>query len=282
MDVKLASSVQEAVSLLQEAANGRILAGGTDVMVQLNGRAIPDDLTLVHIGDIAQLRHITETESELKIGALTTDTMLIESEVVKKYAYALWKAAYESAGPQVRNRATVGGNICTASPAADVVCALEALDATASIVGPEGERQAKLCDIITGPKQLSLAKGEIITELSFPKAASAFEKIGKRRSMTISIANAAAAVELDGDTISAIRVVIGAAAPTHVRAAEIEAALTGAKVDAALIEEKSKLAVNCIKPLTDQRAPQWYRMEVVPVMVARAIMAACEQGGYKV
>ena len=280
MEVKLATTVPEAVRMLEESPGGRILAGGTDILVTLNGNAVPDDLTLVHIGEIAELRRITETETALKIGCLVTDTMLAGSAAVEKHAHALWQAARQSAGPQVRNRATVGGNIGTASPAADVVCALEAMDAVAHIVGPGGERDARLGEIITGPKKTSLARGEIITELTVPKGASAFEKIGKRQAMTISIANAAAWVELEGDTIRALRVVIGSAAPTHVRAAEVEAALTGQKVSRAVVEEKARLAVHSISPLTDQRATQWYRTEAVPVMVARAILAACEQGGW--
>jgi len=280
LEVKLAKNVQEAIAFLNEAEGGQIIAGGTDVMVGLNANAVPDDLTLVHIGDIDELKYITETEEAFEIGSLTTDTMLCDSEAVREKAYALWQAAYQSAGPQVRNRATVGGNIGTASPAADVVCALEALDADAVIAGPDGEKTVKVASIITGPKKVNLQKGEIITKLIVPKAASAFNKIGKRQAVTISIANTSTAVEMDGDIIKDIRIVIGSVAATHVRAEAVEAALKGQKADAALIEEKSKLAADSINPITDQRATAWYRKQIVPVLVARSIKEACKKGGW--
>ena len=129
MKILNARSAQEAVAALAQAENGKLVAGGTDVLVAMNGHAAPEDLTIVSIADIPEYKGIKETEDSIEIGALVTDAMIIDSEIIKKHAYAVWYAAHESAGPQVRNRASVGGNIGTASPAADVVCALEALDA---------------------------------------------------------------------------------------------------------------------------------------------------------
>ena len=206
MNIVIAKSVQEAVAALAKAENGKLVAGGTDVLVVMNGHAAPEDLTVVSIGDIEELKEIKETEDSIEIGALVTDAKIIDSAMLKENAYGLWWAAHESAGPQVRNRATVGGNIGTASPAADVVCALEALDAVATIVSSTGERTAKVADIIVGVKKTSLAKDEMITKLTIKKGYKCgFIKQGKRQAMTISAVNAGAAVKLNGDVIPFVR-----------------------------------------------------------------------------
>lgn len=279
MKIIIAKSVQEAVAALAQAENGRLVAGGTDVLVSMNGHAAPEDLTVVSVGGIGECREIVETEETIEIGALVTDAKIIESELLKEKAYALWWAAHESAGPQVRNRATIGGNIGTASPAADVVCALEALDAEATIVSSSGERKAKVADIITGVKRTALAKDEMITKLTIPKGwKSGFVKQGKRSAVTISVVNAAAAVKMNGEVIDDIRVVIGSAAVTHVRAKELEEALKGKAYQAEAVAEAAGAVSYPVSPITDTRAPGWYREKLIPVLAKRAVMEACEGG----
>lgn len=279
MKIINAGSVQEAVTELARATNARLVAGGTDVLVSMNGHAAPEDLTMVSICGIAELGGIVETEEAIEIGALVTDAKIIESELLKEKAYAIWYAAHESAGPQVRNRATVGGNIGTASPAADVVCALEALDAEATIVSSSGERKAKVADIIVGVKKTGLAKDEMITKLTVKKGwNSGFVKQGKRSAVAISVVNAAAAVKMNGDIIEDIRVVIGSAAITHVRAAELEEALKGKAYQADEIKKIAKEVSYPVSPITDTRAPGWYREKLIPVLAGRAVTEACEGG----
>jgi len=279
LDIKIAKSVQEAVDFLAQDGLTRVLAGGTDILVQFNGHATPDDLTLVSIGEIPELKQITDNGSEIVIGAMVTDSQIVDSDSIKKEAYAVWWAAHESAGPQVRNRATVGGNIGTSSPAADVLCALEALDAVATVVGPKGSRQVPVCEIPCGVKQNSLTKGELITTISIPKGwTSGFQKQGKRKAMTISAINAAAAVKMNGDIIEDVRVVIGSANITHVRGVELENALKGKSVALDKIPSIAKSVSYSIAPISDARAPAWYRKELVPVLAGRAVIAACEGG----
>ena len=295
MNYKKASSIGEALAMLNETDNALILAGGTDVMADLN-RAPSPDKTVIYIGDIEELKIIRETVDGIHIGSLVPAAEIAESEIVGKYAAALRDAAGESAGPQVRNRATIGGNIATASPAGDMICALFALDAAVAVAHSDRESGApaegavrteirKISELITGARQTALKANEIITEIIIPKApgasGSAFLKMGKRKAMSISIVNAACAVTLGQENrIDAIRIALGSVAPTVVRAETVENELAGKPADKDLIAEITKLAAGAIDPITDQRAPGWYRREIVPVLAARAVMAAvCDAGG---
>ena len=177
-----------------------------------------------------------------------TTAQLASSSLVGRYAMALQQAALESAGPQVRNRATIGGNIATASPAGDLISPLYALGATVAVAGNDGPMQLEMSDVVIGVKKNGLAPDQIITGFIIPKkdekTSSAFEKTGKRKAMTISSANAACQVTLSADqcTIADIRVVVGAVGPTVGIATQLEEALRGAEIDERLIKEKSLLA----------------------------------------
>lgn len=279
-----AKSLNEAFDVLDEAGGKKIiLAGGTDIMVEMNRTPGVPGTTIVYIGDIAGLKEIKETDEEIRIGALVTASQIEASDIIHKYATTLHQAAAETAGPMVRNRATIGGNIGTASPAGDMISALNALNADVVIASKSGTEKKKIGELITGVKKTSLKPGQIITEIIIPKKSgifgSAFLKQGKRKAMAISIANTACALSLsaDGRTIADISLVIGSAATTTVHAIEVEKALKGHKVDEAAIKEKAKLVVSSINPITDQRTTKWYRVEVIPVMLARTIMEAISQ-----
>lgn len=270
-----------ALDLLDAAeGSGVILAGGTDIMVEFNRTPVDEGLCVIHIGGIDELAQITETDHDIRMGCLVTAAQVLDSPLLHRHAAALWEAAYASSGPQVRNRATIGGNIGTASPAGDMVAALNCLGASVTIRSKYGGKTGTVDEIICGAKQTVLKNNEIITEISVPKCApfagSAFEKMGRRKAMAISLAGAACFVKLDpsGRVIEDIRVVIGSAAPTTVRAADVETALRGMPVDDGIIREKSKLALLSVSPITDQRATRNYRSELIPVLVSRAIARA--------
>lgn len=284
MNYVRATTVSEAVELLREAdGKGVLLAGGTDLMVAMNAKPAPVETTIIDLGSLDELKEIREDDDSLRIGALVTAAELAASPVVHVWAEALAQAAAASAGPQVRNRATIGGNIGTASPAGDLISALYALDATVVIAGPEGLCEKKINEVVVGVKRTSLCGG-VITELVIPKrcpgcTTSAFEKMGKRKAMTVSLANVSCLIKLSEDksTIEEARVVVGSAAPTVVRAAAVEQALCGAALTEEAIGEAAKLVVESIDPITDQRATRWYRLEVIPVMVAKAVCKAVGQ-----
>ena len=273
-----ASSIADAVKAMNEAGEKAVvLAGGTDLMAAVNHGRSDRGHTFVYIGDVPGLAEITESNGVLTVGSLVTASQILESKLIREKASALWIAARDLAAPQIRNRATIGGNIGTASPSGDFITALIALDAEATIEG--GGKQVKVEDIPIGVKKTSLAPNEIITGIAVPlfaaKQGSAFVKIGKRKAMTISIANAAVwlALEEDGRTVKDIRVAVGACAPTVKRIKSLEAVLTGADISS-LATLSIQIMEDEIQPITDQRATAWYRREIVPVLIRRAAMKA--------
>ncbi len=214
---------------------------------------------LVDIGRLDELRFIEE-QGSLVIGALATMAELAASSVVKTRAQALAQAAGQAAGPSVRNLATIGGNLGTASPAGDLICALVALEARVVLASAAGTRELPVEEFCLAPKKHCLAAGELITQIIVPAlpatSASAFQKLGKRRAMSISVANAAAAVTLsaDGKRFEKVRVSLGSVAPTVVRATAFEAALTGAPASLETIGAAAPLVKDDITPITDARA----------------------------
>ncbi|MGA3127335.1 MAG: molybdopterin cofactor-binding domain-containing protein [Candidatus Korobacteraceae bacterium] len=253
-----------------------VMAGGTDVMVWLNARQANPE----HVIDLSKLRDlqfIRQEEGGTRIGALTTFAELIKSETVSKQAAALADAARNSAGPQVRNLATIGGNLGTASPAGDLILALVVLDAKVKVQSLRGERTLSLDQFLIGPKQNCLAKDELIIEIILPplpaKSGSAFQKMGNRHAMTIAIASAATAVTLsaDGKTFTSVRVALGSVAPTVVRAKQFEQALQGKPATVEEIAKARQLVQANISPITDIRGQAWYRREVAGVLAARSV-----------
>lgn len=271
------SSLPEAFELLAKlGAKAMILAGGTDVLVWLNARQIAPE-TLVDISRLQDLKYIRQQSDGTAIGALTTFADLRNSAVVRDQAAALADAARNSAGPQVRNSATIGGNLGTASPAGDLLAALSALDAKLKVRSLRGERTLTLDEFLVGAKRNSLAKDELIVEVLIPARAansqSAFQKLGNRQAMTIAIASAAASVTLsrDGKSFAAVRVALGSVAPTVVRARTFEQALAGKPATAQEIAKARALVQQDIRPITDIRGQAWYRREVAAVLAARSV-----------
>ena len=273
-----AADVADAARALGEAGGKAIiLAGGTDVMVDVNHGRLERGHAFVYIGDVPGLSDIAEAGGTLDIGCMATAANILESRAVREKAPALWMAAKGLGGPQVRNRATIGGNIGTANPSGDFIPALIALGAEATI--ESGGRRASVEGIPTGVKKTSLAPDEIITKVSIPlsgaRQGSAFFKIGKRKAMTISVANAAAWVALDekGETVEAVRIAVGCCGPTVLRVKSLEAALAGVPV-ASLPSLPMRPAEGETMPRTSKRATQWYRSEIVPVLIRRAVVKA--------
>jgi len=269
--------VSEAVGLLAEyGEKSVIMAGGTDVVVQLNERSISPEY-VIHLDKIEELKFIKQDENSVRIGPRVTMFELEDSELIRENFTALAQAAEESAAPQVRNMGTIGGNLGTASPAGDLVTALMALDAQIKILSSQGERICPVEKFLTGPKKNILNKNELITEIIIPKlppnSASAFQKLGKRKAMSISIVSAAASVTLDekGSLIKDVKVSLGSVAPTVVRAKKFEDALKGKGIDMSNIKNAIDLIKEDIKPITDGRATAEYRLEVAGVLAARCL-----------
>jgi len=275
-------TVEAAVSLLGEAGgDARAMAGGTDIMVQLHADLIDPDL-IVDLKNIPELCTIAEVTGGFRVGAAVTGMELMDHAAFA----ATWPGVVDGVAligsVQVKGRASIGGNLCNASPAADSVPPLIAAEAVATIAGPNGSREAPVADIITGPGQTSLARGEIITSFLFPSrpphSGDAYLRLTPRTEMDIAIVGAGVNLTLDdGGVCVAARVVLGAVAPTPILVAEAADALIGTRVDDAALAGLAKAASAACNPIDDKRGTKLYRIKTAAVMARRAAEKALER-----
>ena len=277
-------TVEEALTHLAQA-NGstvKLIAGGTDLMVQLRERMLHAD-TLVDVSGIAELGRIWVDEHRLHIGATVTYTQLIESELVHEHAYLLAEASRVIGAPQIQHMGTIGGNLGNASPAGDTLPCLYALEAEVTLAGLEGERQLAMSDYMLGVRKTAMQPSELITEVSFDiprgNAGSAFAKLGLRRAQAISVVDVAALVFLDDDRISNVRVALGSVAPTIVRAPAVEQMLMGQIPSDDLLDRAAEAARRDISPITDIRGSFAYRLYITKPLVRQAVETALKRAG---
>ena len=249
-----------------------VLAGGTDFYPARVGRAIGEDV--LDIGGIAILRGISADPAGWRLGATTTWSELIESDLPPLFD-GLKQAAREVGGRQIQNAGTLAGNLCNASPAADGVPCLLALDAEIEIAGPTGSRRLPLRQFITGVRRTALAPGELVVAIHVPRprheARSAFLKLGTRRYLVISIAMAAATVEVADGRVAAARIAVGACSPVAERLPALEAALAGAPFDARLAERVEAAHLAPLSPIDDVRGSAAYRSDAVVTVLRRLL-----------
>ena len=266
MKVLRPKTLAEAIAL-QKETGADYLAGGTFSMVEItSGRYSPEKLIDLSLCDV--LYGIHEHENFVEIGALTTFTDIEKSEVLNRLFPALVKAAAEVGGPQIRNRGTVGGNICAASPAADAVPPLLALHAEAILLGAAGERILPLREMFLAPKKTCLTKDEILTVIRIPKESmnSSFIKIGKRNALAVSCANMAVALRAEHGCIQDIRIAVGSCAPTPRLCPKTAEILLGDYSAERLAAAKAMLMTE-ISPIDDRWATAEYRRLVVGNML---------------
>lgn len=274
----------EAASLLSlEPGVTRILAGGTDVMVQIKAGLVEPDL-IVDIKHIAGLRDITPEAGGFRIGAAVSGAELGEHAGV----VALWPGVVEGfeliGSTQVQGRATMAGNLCNASPAADSVPSLVTANAIARIVGPKGERDCPVLDIPVGPGRNSLAKGEFITSILLPsrpaRSGDAYLRFIPRTEMDIAVASAAVSLTLDaGGTVVAARVALGAVAPTVKLVEPGARALIGTMLDEGALAALAAACSAACNPIDDKRGTIAFRTEVAGVLAKRAALIAYKRAG---
>ncbi len=267
------STLKEAFSILAKVEGAKILAGGTDVIVSMReGKIAPAHI--VNIKRISGLDKIgPSTGGGLRIGALATIGAVETSALVRNAFPMVAEAAHQIGSLPVRNRATVGGNLCNSSPSADMAPPLIALGAVAKIAGPKGRRSVKLEEFFTGPGKTVLSKVEILTEIHIPdpprNSFGAFLKHGPRQCMDIATVNAAVMVTLKGKVCENARVVLGAVAPVPMRAKRAEAEIRGKPIEDEIIRKVGEIAAEECVPISDVRGSADYRREVVNVLVRR-------------
>lgn len=280
------TSAAEAAGLLAaETGVTRVLAGGTDVMVQLKAGMIEPAL-VVDIKAIPGVRSITEEAGGFRIGAAVSGIELGDHAAL----CAAWPGVTEGAqligSKQVQGRCSMVGNLCNASPAGDAVPGLVAAGATVRIEGPNGTRDAAVETIPVGPGKTSLAKGEIITSIHLParapRSSDAYLRFIPRTEMDIAVASAAVNLTLDAQgTVTAARVALGAVAATVLLVDAAAKAIIGTKLDEAALAALEKAASAAAKPISDKRGTVEFRTKVVGVLARRAAVIAYERAGGK-
>jgi CO/xanthine dehydrogenase FAD-binding subunit len=266
------ATLTEALRLLAQGG-WRVLAGGTDLYPGAGARLTGPVLDL---SSVAGLAGITLTDG-LRIGAATTWASLIKADLPPA-CHALQQAAAQVGGRQVQVAGSIGGNLCNASPAADGVPPLLALGAEVELATASGARRLSLADFLTGPRRTALDPGEMLVAVVIPPAGlsgrSAFEKLGARSHLVISIASVAARVWLDGDRITGAAIAVGACGPVPVRLPQVEAALQGAPVARALDRISAGDVQSALSPIDDIRASAAYRHQSALELVRRAVAGA--------
>jgi carbon-monoxide dehydrogenase medium subunit len=271
-------SLREAITILSKVEGAKILAGGTDVIVSMReGKIAPR-----HIVNIKRIPGLDTVDlgkgGELNIGALVTVGEIETSVIVRNAFPIIADAAHQLGSFQVRNRATVGGNLCNSSPSADLAPPLIALGAVAKIVGPKGRRSVKLEDFFTGPGKTVLSKSEILTGLRVPKppenSCGAFLKHGPRQCMDIATVNAAVMVTLKEKICKEAKIVLGAVAPIPMRAKQAEEEIRGRPLEGNVIHKAGQSAAKECVPISDVRGSVEYRREIVNVLVTRLLQKA--------
>lgn len=270
-------TVSEAVSILQQF-DAEVLAGGTDLLPMMKQREVTVEY-VVNIKKIPELAYIREDDDGLKIGALTTIFSIKESDVIRQKYISVYEAAKNFAYLQIRNMATVGGNICRSSPSADMVPPLMAFDAEVKLIGPKGSRNVLLENFFTGPRE-NILERELLTEIVVPRKdgryGTAFGKM-RRNSGDLAKLNCAVKIIVRGRTCEDIRIVLGAVAPKPIRARSAEQGMKAKIIDDDTIEAAAQKVAEDIAPITDVRSTSGYRTEVSKVLVRRLIKLAVER-----
>ncbi len=272
------ATIEEAVSLLTKY-NGRakVIAGGTDLLVQMRQKVIRPDY-VVDIINIPGLDYINyDKEKGLRIGALTTIRSLEKSaELCQRYT-VISQASSQLGSVAIRNMGTLGGNLCNAAPSAETAPALIGLSAKARIVGPDGERVVPLEDFFTGPGTTVLKTAELLVEIQVPvlppRTKGVYLKHAIRGAIDLAIVGVAIIITLEPETkvCEDIKVVLGAVAPTPMRAKKTEELIRGKRIDDTLINESAESASTEAHPISDVRASAWYRTEMVKVLTRRVL-----------
>ncbi len=252
----------------------RLIAGGTDVLVELESGA-PTPRTLIDISRLEGQDQIILREGKIHLGPLVTHNHVVASDTIAQHAWLLQRACWEVGSPQIRNRGTVAGNLATASPANDTIPALWVLGANVTLASTRGRRTLSFPEFFQGVRKTALAPDEMIVDIAFPvppkSARGVFIKVGLRRVQAISLVNVAMLLDFDGEIVKDARIAFGSVAPTIVRAPEAEAALIGYPLTPERIELAATLIQKAIHPIDDIRASAAYRRHLAEVITRRAL-----------
>jgi len=274
-------TIEKATALLAGTSEARILAGGTDLLVQMRADVVDPSL-IVDIKRIAETRAVAEEAGGWRIGAAVTGAELKEHAALKKAWPGVVEAANLIGSTQVQGRATLGGNLCNGSPAADSVPALIAAGAVAVLAGPQGRRELPVEDVMLGPRKLALGKGEFVVSFRLPprppRSSDAYLRFIPRTEMDIAVVGAGVSVTIDsGGTITAARVSLGAVAPRVLLVREAATAIVGSRLEREAQDRLEAAARAACAPIDDKRGTVEFRVQVAGVLTRRAALIALDR-----
>ena len=279
------SELDEALRLLSRKEDVKVLAGGTDLVVDMKiGRYRPK--TVIDISGIKDLRYIVDEGDKVRIGALTRMQDIVESPVIREKLPVLAEAVSMLGSWQIRNMATVGGNLCNASPAADSAPPLLVHEARIKLASIEGTREIPITEFFVGPRKTAMYKTELLQEVIVPYDADfaksySYVKLGRRNAFTLSVVAVATVLKVRDGVFEDVRIALNAVAPTPVRARSVESFLKGREVGSEAIEKASELVLNDISPISDVRASAEYRKHASKILVKDTLLKALEKAGLK-
>ncbi len=272
--------IEEMLRLLNEpAGEWKVIAGGTDLIpaIRRGAWSFRDGLNVVDIKRINGLNAITKDGNTIRIGAATRLSEIVRSPVIREHAPLLGDAVSEMASLQVRNSGTIGGNLCTASPAADTAPPLLVLDAKVKVNGIDTEKLVPLTKFFVGPGKTILGPREMLTEIQFsliqPDEKSCWIKMGRRAAFTLSVISVATWVKVKNSVFESVRIALGAVAPIPMRAAKAEEYLVGKETSVQVIDEGARVAAGEVNPISDVRASAGYRKDMTHILTKRALMS---------
>ncbi len=274
-EVYKAKNFDEALSILEiKKSRAKVIAGGTDLIVEMRNNKL-DKEVLIDISDIEELKIIKEKGNTIKIGACTTFNDIINSDIVSSNLYGLKKSSSLVGSPQIRSRATIGGNICNASPSADLIPPLLALDAIVCIQSKNYKRKAYLKDILLDKNHIDLCTNEILTHIEFEKLNQnqvlSFIKLGFRKSLSISKISSSVLLEIEENKFKNINIALGALSKTCIREYEVEKYLTGKTIEDENINKALDMLQDNISENLKNRSSGEFKSQAVKGVVKEAI-----------
>lgn len=283
---KKAHSVEDAVKLLAVDPEAKLIAGGTDVLIRLRGGS-KEYQSLVDINGLTELKDISEETEEVRIGSMATYSEIMDSEVVNRRVPVIAEAVGTIGGPQLRNMATMGGNICNGAVSADSAGALLVLEADLEIRGVDGKRVVPVLGFHQGPGRVALKQGDVLVAFrirpeNYRDFGAAYYKYAMRDAMDIATIGCTAAVRLDGDKIDELRLAFTVAAPKPIRCEHAEKAAVGKSLSENTLKAVSDTVQKDVKPRDSWRAAKNFRLHIIRTLTQRVVRQAIERAGGKV